>query len=104
MQRKAELGEPGSLRVLGVLTDRGPKLGCSDLLSMRQRRDTNNFTCSTKQVPGAKSGSVQQDAEFMSEAKEGRGTGSFLQAPPQAALAPACHGVGLERGTKAIAN
>lgn len=79
MQRKAELRGPGSLGVLGALTDRGPKLGCSDLLPMRQRRDANSFTCSTKQVPGAKSGSVQQDAEFMSEAKEGRGTGSFLQ-------------------------
>lgn len=79
MQRKAELRGPGSLGVLGALTDHGPKLGCSDLLPMRQRRDANSFTCSTKQVPGAKSGSVQQDAEFMSEAKEGRGTGSFLQ-------------------------
>lgn len=68
----------------------------------RQRRDANSFTCSTKQVPGAKSGSVQQDAEFMSEAKEGRGTEPYSDPPRQHWPLPALRGTG--EGTKAIAN
>lgn len=83
MQRKAELGAPGSLRVLGVLTDHGPKLRCSDLLPMRQKRDTNNFTCSTKQVPGAKSGSVQQEQSSCQKPRKEGEPGASYRAPPR---------------------
>lgn len=85
----------GSLSVEGLINC-GPKQGGSGWLPM-SKREANSFTCFYCTVPGARSGSVREDAEFVLQAKERELGASCRDLPRQRWLLPA-----VEAGEKAL--